>query len=465
MATDKLGLDFTAALPETADAFNQAMDDYMLFRGEPVGHLLSAAEVDPDFAMGYCLTGCLRLFGGVGAAHPRVSLELRAAKARRGRVGPREQAHIDAFETAAAGEMTRAGGMWDAILADYPHDMMAAKCAHEAYYLVGESARMRASVETILPAWNDTVPYYGFLLGMGAFGLEETGAYGEAEAMGRRAVEIEAQDCWGVHAVAHTLQMEGRCQEGIAWLSATTGDWNGATWLRGHLWWHLCLPLIDDGQFDRVLEIFDDHISDCDENMVTRLNDCSSLLWRLELKGMDVGTRWDRLVALWEHHIDEHAFALADAHLAMTLVSAGGEKKLGRFLESQHAYIEGANSTNGEIIDRVGRALCLGVIAFRRGDYAAAAEHMLPVHDEVWRVGGSNAQRDIFRMTLCAALIGAGRQDEACAMLRPMAKQSPTPLLLCDLGDALAGLGDADGAEAARARAQNLAQAPGAAAP
>ena len=76
----------------------------MLFAGEPVGLLLETAEVDPDFAMGYCFTGCLRLFGGVGPTHPRVSLELRAARARRTRVLPREQAQLDAFDTAATGE-------------------------------------------------------------------------------------------------------------------------------------------------------------------------------------------------------------------------------------------------------------------------------------------------------------------------------------------------------------------------
>jgi hypothetical protein len=107
------------------------------------------------------------------------------------------------------------------------------------------------------------------------------------------------------------------------------------------LWWHQCLPLIDDGQFDRVVGIFDDHVSDCDKDMVTRLMDCTSLLWRLELAGVDVGLRWDGLVELWMTHMDEHALAFTDAHLAMTLASAGGEKKLGRFLESQHAYIEG----------------------------------------------------------------------------------------------------------------------------
>jgi hypothetical protein len=458
MATDKMGLEFTAALPEMAAAFNQAMDDYMVFAGEPVGRLLDTAEVDPDFAMGYCLAGCLRLFGGVGAAHPRVSLELRAAKARRSRVTLREQAHIDAFEMAADGEMMRAGALWDTILREYPHDMMAAKCAHEAYYLIGDSRRMRESVTAILPAWNESIPYYGFLLGMGAFGLEETGDYREAEAMGREARATEAADCWAVHAVAHVMQMEGRCQDAIAWLDDTRPDWDKAVWLRGHLWWHLCLPLIDDGRIDRVLEIFDDHVSNCGKDMVTRLNDCSALLWRLELMDVDVESRWDRLVEMWVHHTDEHAFAFADAHLAMTLVAAGGEKKLRRVLESQHAYIEGMDSTNSEILETVARPLCLGLIAFRRGEFERASDLMYPVRDLVWRIGGSNAQRDLFRMTLSAALVRAGRCNDAAEMLQPTVDAAPTPALLRDLGEALAGLGDTAGAEAVNARAAELAQ-------
>lgn len=404
MATDKLGLEFTAVLPETVTAFNDAMDDYMLFCGEPVGSLLMSAEIDPDFAMGYCLTGSLRLFGGVSALHPRVNLELRAAKARRSRVTPREQAHIDAFECAAGGEMRAAGERWDAILAAYPHDMMAAKCAHEAYYLVGEAGHMLRSIQAILPAWDETVPYYGYLLGMGAFALEETGQYAEAEAMGHQALEIEPRDCWAVHAVAHVLQMKGQHGRTIDWLERTRADWNGAKWLRGHLWWHLCLPLIEEARFDRVLQIFDDHISDCDKDMVTRLNDCTSLLWRLELADVDVEDRWDRLVDLWVHHINEHAFAFADAHLAMTLASAGGEKKLQRFLESQHAYVEGADNTNSRIIERIGRDLCLAMIAFRRGDYQQVVDCMAPIRDRIYRIGGSNAQRDQFEMTYQAAV-------------------------------------------------------------
>ena len=130
-----------------------------MFAGEPVGRLLETAEVDPDFALVYCLTGCLRRFGGVGPTHPRVSLELRAARARRSRLLQREQAHIDAFETAAAGEFSRAGRMWDDILGKYPYDMMASKCAHESYFLVGEARRLQKSAQDILPKWSDNMPY------------------------------------------------------------------------------------------------------------------------------------------------------------------------------------------------------------------------------------------------------------------------------------------------------------------
>jgi hypothetical protein len=166
------------------------------------------------------------------------------------------------------------------------------------------------------------------------------------------------------------------------------------------------------GHFDKVLKIFDDHVSDCDKDMVTRLNDCSSLLWRLELKGIEVGDRWDQLVDLWIDHVNDHAFAFADVHLAMTLISAGGEKKMRRFLESQHAYIEGEKSTNSVIIEQIGRKLVMGIIAFRRGEFAKTIEEIEPIRDQIFRIGGSNAQRDVFNLTLNAAqaqLSEAGR--------------------------------------------------------
>ena len=82
---------------------------------------MAAAEVDPDFSPGYCLSGCLHLFGGASLANPEVSLELRAALVRKSFVTLREQAYIDVFASGASVEMTAAVMKWDSILAECSH--------------------------------------------------------------------------------------------------------------------------------------------------------------------------------------------------------------------------------------------------------------------------------------------------------------------------------------------------------
>ena len=49
---------------------------------------------------------------------------------------------------------------------------------------------LRDRVARVLPHWRGA-PGQGFMLGMHAFGLEETGLYDRAEQAGRRAIELE----------------------------------------------------------------------------------------------------------------------------------------------------------------------------------------------------------------------------------------------------------------------------------
>ncbi|VDM69759.1 unnamed protein product, partial [Strongylus vulgaris] len=60
---------------------------------------------------------------------------------------------------------------------------------------------------------------------------------------------------------------------------------------------------------------------------------------------------------------------------------------------------------NAKVSREVGLAVCEGIQSFGKGRYDEAAEKMLPVRHEVYRVGGSNAQRDIFAQTLIQACI------------------------------------------------------------
>ncbi|EPB68991.1 hypothetical protein ANCCEY_11917 [Ancylostoma ceylanicum] len=60
---------------------------------------------------------------------------------------------------------------------------------------------------------------------------------------------------------------------------------------------------------------------------------------------------------------------------------------------------------NAKVCRDVGIALYEGMQHYGKGQYDEAAEKMLPVRHEVYRIGGSNAQRDIFAQTLIQACI------------------------------------------------------------
>jgi hypothetical protein len=57
--------------------------------------------------------------------------------------------------------------------------------------------------------------------------------------------------------------------------------------------------------------------------------------------------------------------------------------------------------------------LAEGLVAFAQSDYAAAADLIRPVLPEVIRVGGSNAQRELFEDTYIVACLRAGRDRDA----------------------------------------------------
>ena len=115
----------------------------------------------------------------------------------------------------------------------------------------------------------------------------------EAERTARRALEIEPKDGWAVHAVAHVMEMQGRIDEGVAWLQSREQDWAPDNGFAFHNWWHLALFHLDRGDIDRVLDLYDTAVHPEPAVFALALVDATALLWRLALEGVDVGDRWD----------------------------------------------------------------------------------------------------------------------------------------------------------------------------
>jgi tetratricopeptide (TPR) repeat protein len=260
----------------------------------------------------------------------------------------------------------------------------------------------------VLPSWSASVPGYGYVLGMHAFGLEETGLYDRAEDAGRKALDLNGRDPWAVHAVAHVLEMQGRIREGIQFLSSRAPDWSVNNGFAYHNWWHLALHHLDLAEYDRVLELFDTRIRPADTSVALEMLDASALLWRLTLRGVDVGPRWKSLAACWQALAEERFYAFNDAHAVMAFVGAGDWASVDRTIASlERAATE--SGTNGMMSRDVGLPLARALAAFGRQDYAAAIEHLTPVRPHAQRFGGSHAQRDLLQLTLLEAAFRAGR--------------------------------------------------------
>ena len=80
-------------------------------------------------------------------------------------------------------------------------------------------------------------------------------------------------------------------------------------------------------------------------------------------------------------------------------------------------YAAAGEGTNHGIARTVGQAVVEAIAAFAAGDFGRAADLLLPVRYDIWRMGGSHAQRDLFAQTLIAAAMAAERWPLARALL------------------------------------------------
>jgi tetratricopeptide (TPR) repeat protein len=407
----------TAGSKSARDALATATREYLGWFGDPLASLSGAVTADPDFAFGHALIGTLRVLSGEAGRSEGVQAALKAAKANESKPSPWERAHIAAFEAWANDQIRRAVGIWEEILIDHPRDIWALRFAHDTYFFLGDAGNLRDSIARVLPEWPEEDEFHGYILGMHAFGLEEVGDFRSAEVKGRRAVERNPGDTWAIHAVAHVLEMEGRTIEGIGWYNDLKAHWTPAVGLAVHQWWHLALYLIERGRLDEALALYDNEIRAAKSGAILDLVDAAALLWRLKLAGVDVGERWRELAPHWYGHIDDHVLVFNDVHIALVAGIAGDRATQAQLDQSLGRYIDGNKGTNRDIAADVGRNLLRALAAFSEQKFETVIELLLPVRNQIRRIGGSNAQRDLFNQTLIAAAIAANRLPLARALL------------------------------------------------
>jgi tetratricopeptide (TPR) repeat protein len=415
-STDQHGIPMSGSA-EAIALYDDAIDAYLRFNPRVVeiaGQLISEHA---DAPMAHALVAYLYLSStdAPDVETARASLAAMAALP----LNDREAAHRDALSKWAEGDWIGAGRALDALLVQWPGDVLALQMGHALDFFVGDAANLRDRPGRTRLAIDPTHPHLGFVRGMQAFGLEESGDYGAAHENGMAALAVNPDDVWAVHAVVHVYEMQGRIDEGIRFLTERRADWGAGNLFTVHNWWHLALYLLEAGEIDAALAIYDREVHNPEsQNVPLEMLDASALLWRLYLDGADTGGRFSPLADAWAAKLDPQSwYVFNDVHATMALVGAGRIVEAEQHVADLAGYVHrNGNGTNIAMTHEIGLPAARAVIRYAQGRHDDVVAELLPIRRVFQHFGGSHAQRDALQRTLLMSALASGRNDLAAAL-------------------------------------------------
>jgi len=427
---DPRGLALGTTSSEAARHADSALWRMMSFYDAPLADLDAAIAADPRWLLPHVMKAGF-LLSLTEASMVDEARRILDHAATLDTIAPvRERAHLVAVQHAWGGHWRDACRLWDQILIAQPRDALALQWAHLWDFYRGDAQNLRQRPARVLPEWDDEDPLYPYVLGLYAFGLEENNVYPQAEELGRRAVASGAGVPWALHAVAHVMEMQGRYEEGAAWLRQHQRAWSEGNGFAGHLWWHAGLFHLEGLDDAGTLDIVDAYLSGDALQITLQRLDAAALLWRLHLLGIDVGKRWEALAAQWDYReASAGHYAFNDLHGLLALLGSRYISRAEAWLQSVVERAEQCKTDNREMAREVGVPLMRGLLAFAREDFDAAVDTLYPVRAVAQRFGGSHAQRDLIDQTLLAAASRGSQRALGCALLNERrVGKPPTPL-------------------------------------
>lgn len=415
---DFAGCETTLPAGPALDAWNATQRAFLAHAAVTPQHLAETLRLAPDFALGHAAKGlfCLLLGRAELIATARACLlAARQAEARHATTA-REAAHVEALNDWLGGRPSAAAHRLDALLERHPQDALAMKLVQAIAFMMGRPALMRSSVERLVPAWTEH-PARGFLLGCHAFTLEEGGDYVSAIRTGEAALDLAPDDAWGLHAVAHVHDMTGSARSGLDWLAGREAAWAHCNNFRYHVWWHIALMHLDLGEIDAALALYDAEIRADQSDDYRDIANGASMLMRLEIDGVDVGTRWQELADLAEARTNDGCVVFADLHYLLALIGGRRTTAIETLLARMKGRADRPESEMDHVTRHPGLPAAEGLAAFGEGRHAGAFARLGAARAAVPRIGGSHAQRDVFERLTIEAGLRAGRLDAVRGLL------------------------------------------------
>jgi tetratricopeptide (TPR) repeat protein len=423
MNRDRYGLPLTTTSDRAAAYYREGVDCMLsAWHGAEDAFDKAIAE-DPTFALahvGRARLHQLNMEGGKARALAAQARELAAGAT------SREKGHVEVIAAAIESKPKLAVSGAEAHLEEYPRDAQVLSMLLGAFGLYAFSGRADHDAAK-LAICERHASHYGedwWFLGYLGWSHTEAGNLSIGRRLSERAMELRSANANAAHGLSHAMFAQGDMAAGRQFLSQWMPAHDRKSFLHGHLAWHVALTLLDAGDLDGALAIYEQHIKPAGRPYppLNIFTDGASLLWRLALAGQTgLEAHWRDVAAYGEKYFPQAGAHFADLHFALAAAMTGNDA-----LEARLAQLE-ARAADGKLLP--GQAaidLCRGIRAFAQGDNAEAIRLLEPALAELTRIGGSHAQRELWEDTLIVAYMRAGHGDRAARRISARLDRRPS---------------------------------------
>jgi hypothetical protein len=402
-ARDLYGLRLTAS-EQAAAAYNHGVRNVLRLRSGTLSRIAEAVALDPTFAVGHA---ALALLGHEFCAPVDVEARLRAADLHAPRGDDRERSHVRAVARHVRGDSKPLVKHLEA----YPRDALLLSVAVPTIAFAGVTtvpSEAWAIVERAQPAYGDDWWYSGLL----AFVRQEQGRWDESVELACRSLATDPTAGHSVHARTHVHYETGDHDAGLSWLDEWITRNRLTTDNLSHFSWHAALHELANGDFAALQARYADQLAPQHVDGCRALVDSCSLLWRWTITPGATNVPSVHEVIRGVDHLFLHAppTPFVALHSAVALCASGDIEGLD---ELERWAIRQPDPTYVDVVSPLAAALRL--LADEKP--GPAADRLGQLRDVLWRVGGSDAQREVIEDTEIAALLAAGRYSDARALI------------------------------------------------
>lgn len=411
MFTDLFGNKITTDDPAVTVGVNAFISGFLSYT-PVIADVLEVAQKHPSCCLPNAYAGFLWLLlessEGPQKAQPFIDKAQRAVAG----ASPREALIVKIAQAWVQDDISTVIQACEQILISHPRDLAILKLAQYHLFNQGDALNMLRLAVLCFEANTEVAHMHA----MAAFAYEQCHLLDDAESAARAALQIEPNNPWAHHALAHVFLTRGQIDEGAVFLEDASASWAGLTsFMYTHNWWHLAVFYINRGKMDAALQIYDEHLwtqmKDYSQDQIGAV----SMLSRLEMAGVDVGERW----AEPGDYIAARGADTTQPFLSLQYLL--GLKKAKRpeadIMMQAIAQKEGSSAHPDCPWHRVALPVSKGIVALVDGDYALAVKHFGLALPHLADIGGSHAQRDLFEQLYLEALLKSEHWSKAQQML------------------------------------------------